>query len=155
MDKIKKFAPLGAVALGIIALIMVFLPSIAPKIGEAEETINGFKTAFGDDDNGLKFSIMNCLTWALLIGGIACAVLSYMQPDNQLFGYIAIAALFVAGIFFFCALGFTQFDVPKEYVDKVKEYLELGSGSIIAGICSILAAICAAAPVVMDKLNIK
>ena len=154
MDKIKKFAPIGAALLGIIALFMVFLPSIAPKIGEASETINGFKTAFGSDDNGLKFSIMNCLGWAILVAGIACAVLSYMQPENKLFGYIAIAAFFVAGIFFFCTLAFTQFDVPKDYAKELKEYLELGAGAIIAGICSILAAICAAAPVAMEMLGL-
>lgn len=149
MDKIKKFAPIGAALLGIIALIMVFLPSVQVSMLGFTADWNGFETAFGAEDDGFKFSIMNCLGWALLVVGIACAVLSYMQSENKLFGYIAIAALFVAGIFFFCTVGFCNIE------EEAKDLLELGSGSIIAGICSILAAICAAAPVVMDKLNIQ
>ncbi|MBQ8429314.1 MAG: hypothetical protein IJX30_04395 [Clostridia bacterium] len=152
MDKIKKYLPLGAAAFGVIALIMVFLPSVKLEFWGVEETWNGFQTAFGHKEDGqtvFKFSFMNCVTWALLIGGIACAVLSYMNANNKLFGYIAIVALFVAGIFFFCTVGFLNVE------QEAKDMLDLGAGAIIAGICSILAAICAAAPTAMDMLGIK
>ena len=149
MDKIKKFAPLGAAVLAIIALIMIFLPSVEVSFMGMTEDWNGLETAFGKDEDGFEFSIMNCLSWVLLIGGIACAVLSYMNSGNKLFGYIAIAALVVAAIFFFCTVNFCNIE------EEAKELLDLGTGAIIAGVCSILAAICAALPVVLDALNIK
>lgn len=148
MDKIKKFAPIGAALLGIIALFMVFLPSVKVSFMGFEADWNGFETAFGKEEDSFKFSIMNCLGWAILVAGIACAVLSYMQPENKLFGYVAIAALAVAGIFFFCTVGFCNIE------EEAKDMLDLGAGAIIAGICSILAAICAAAPVAMEMLGL-
>ena len=154
MDKIKKYAPLAALVLGVIAVIMIFLPSVVVEVMGESESWNGFVTAFGNEDEGFKLGFMNLLNWLILIGGVVCAFLSWKKPEKKLFAYIAIAALLVAGIFFFCTVAFTNLDgVSKEVAKEVKKFMDLGAGAIIAGICSILSALCVATPVVLDYLK--
>ena len=154
MDKVKKYAPWAALALGVIAFIMIFLPSVVAEFMGESESWNGFVTAFGNEEEGFDFGFMNFLNWLILIGGVVCVFLGIKKPENKLFTYIAIAALFLAGIFFFCTVAFTNLDgVSGDAVKEIKKYMELGAGAIIAGICSILGAICAATPIVLDCIK--
>lgn len=154
MDKIKKYAPLAALGLGVIAIIMIFLPSVVINVMGTSESWNGFVTAFGNEDEGFKLGFMNLLNWLILIGGVVCAFLSWKKPEKKIFTYIAIAALLLAGIFFFCTISFTNIDgVDKETAKEFKRFMDLGAGAIIAGICSILSSLCVAAPVVLDYLK--
>ena len=160
MNKIKKFAPLAAAVAAVIALIMIFLPAIAVE----EETYNGLKVIFGYTEEGsgmgitlkvevFAFSFMNLLTYLLVIAGGVCGVLAFMKSDKPIFTWIAAACLALAGIFFFCSVGFTV--LSKDLVDlgATKENFKLGAGAIIGGIVSILGALCAIAPTALKALK--
>lgn len=160
MNKIKKFAPLAAAVAAVIALIMIFLPAIVVE----EETYNGLKVIFGytEEESGMgitlkvevfAFSFMNLLTYLLVIAGGVCGVLAFMKSDKPIFTWIAAACLALAGIFFFCSVGFTV--LSKDLVDlgATKENFKLGAGAIIGGIVSILGALCAIAPTVLKALK--
>lgn len=154
MDKIKKYLPFAALGLALLAFLMIFFPAIVIKGGENIEWSGwGVSWAFLYDDDGT--SVLNALTYLILLGGIALFILSLLQ-DNKLFLHISIGCFFVTGIMFFCTVEFLAISArsagEKSYI---RECFVLGWGAIIAGICSIFAAICAAAPTVMDMLDIK
>lgn len=160
MNKIKKFAPLAAAVAAVIALIMIFLPAIVVE----EETYSGLKVIFGytEKQSGMgltlevelfAFSFMNLLTYLLVIAGGVCGVLAFMKSDKPIFAWIAAACLALAGIFFFCSVGFTV--LSKDLVDlgATKENFKLGAGAVIGGIVSILGALCAIAPTALKALK--
>lgn len=152
MDKIKKYLPFAAFGLIGIVCIMAFFPAI--QHNRSGEDWNWFKISIIHEE--YAFSFMNTLTYVLVLGGAALLVLSYINPDNKLFLYGAIGCLLLAGIFFFCAIAFLNLEeYPSKIHKMIRESLSLGAGAIIAGICSILAAICAAAPTVLNMLDIK
>jgi len=145
--------------LGIVAVVMLFLPFLSAEALGKTETVNGLSVIFGNEDKGLAFSFMNFLTLLLVLGGIALAVLSALK-GNKLASYGATLCLLLAGIFFFCGLNFFTLVIeegtPDKFVDGAyelaRELYDLGVGAIIAGICSILAAISAVGSTVIDKL---
>lgn len=161
MNKIKKFAPLAAAVAAVIALIMIFLPAIVVE----EETYSGLKVIFGYSEKApgmggitleievFAFSFMNLLTYLLVIAGGVCGVLAFMKSDKPIFTWIAAACLALAGIFFFCSVGFTV--LSKDLVDlgATKENFKLGAGAVIGGIVSILGALCAIAPTALKALK--
>ncbi|MBQ9714067.1 MAG: hypothetical protein IJV83_05595 [Clostridia bacterium] len=155
MDKVKKYLPLGAAIAGVLALILffacdvVYMEVMGEKVGDA---VNGWEATFGKKEEGVelvKFAFMNFLTVILLIGAIACAVLSYLKPENKMFAYIAAGLFALAAIFFFCAKGF--YCSANDVESEMKEYLKLGVGAIIAAILSLLSAAAVAVPAVLKK----
>ncbi len=171
--KIERFIPVIAAALGVIAIIMFFLPAVvipATKMGSVtigEDTVyNGWQTMFGffeKADNGdkiehLAFSFMNLLTLILVAAGIVLCVLSFLGKGNKFFALIAIACFIVAGVFFFLTLVFTQAGAAYTLngnlaQEKVKEAWKLGAGPIVGGILSILAGLVVSVPVVVKLLK--
>lgn len=157
-----------AAALGLVAVVMLFLPFIGySKEGfgiTVSEWANGFTVVFGGDLGELEyfgFSFMNLLTVLLLLAGVALSVFAALK-GNKMMAYGATACLLLAGIFFFCGNSFWVFasenlkDLDDKVVDALYEdtrkVFDLGVGAIIAGICSILAAISAVGSTVIDKL---
>lgn len=160
MNKIKKFAPLAAAVAAVIALIMIFLPAIVVE----EETYSGLKVIFGYSEKResalitleteiFAFSFMNLLTYLLVIAGGVCGVLAFIKSDKRIFAWIAAACLLVAGIFFFCSVGFTVLSKGLVDLGITKENFKLGAGAIIGGIVSILGALCAIAPTALKALK--
>ena len=157
MKLFKKFAPVIAAALGVIAVIMIFLPAIVA----GKNNYSGLKIVFGYMETTLsgklevdlfKFSFMNLLPYLLVLAGAALCVLSFLGKGNKYFVYAAIACFALAAIFFFCAIPFTLLaDYLQDAADKLgvnaKEGWKLGAGSVIAAICSIFSAACTAAPI--------
>lgn len=163
MDKIKKFAPLGAAVLGFVAVLMIFVAAVGSKINPSMTPYTGLEVVFGKTVTSgvlsvkvLDFSFVNLLPYLFAIGGIACAVLSYMKGDKK-FALIATALFVVAGVLFFFAIAGLQApafkDLSAEQIKSAKENLTLGAGPIVAAILSFLAAACAAAPTVLEKLG--
>ena len=164
MKELKKYAPLISAALGLIALIMLFLPAIVA----GEDVIKGTQAVFGWTEEVnvlvgvkkvemLEFSFMNLLTYVLVIAGIALAVLAFLQK-KELFAFIAAGCFAVAAVFFFCAIGFTVVaegwnELAALVNGDIKAEWKLGAGAVIGGICSILAVAAAVAPVVLKKLG--
>ena len=149
MDK-KKIISLAQIALGALALIMVFLPFL--KAGD--ETVNGLKVIFGSEDYGLKFSFMGLVLFLLVIAIIVLPVIKFLKPEKaKLLNIITLVCAVVAAILFFCACTsfVTSLDtdgVPAEWKDElVKQFfeaLDLGIGAILGGIIAILSGAAAA-----------
>ena len=168
--KIEKFIPLIAAALGVIAIIMFFLPAITIKVGDEVVNYNGWQAIFGFTETKdipvvgekkfeyLAFSFMNLLTLILLAAGIVLCVLSFLGKGNKFFAFIAIACFIVAAVFFFLTVAFTTAGAVYTLdgnlaQEKVKEAWKLGAGPIIGGILSILAGLVVSVPVVAKLLK--
>ena len=169
--KIEKFIPLIAAALGVVAIIMFFLPAVvipATKLTE-EVNYNGWQAIFGLTETSkvlgnevkteyLAFSLMNLLTLILVAAGIVLCVLSFLGKGNKFFAFIAIACFIVAAVFFFLTVAFTTAGAVYTFdgnlaQQKVKEAWKLGAGPIIGGILSILAGLVVSVPVVAKLLK--
>jgi hypothetical protein len=172
--KIEKFIPLIAAALGVVAIIMLFLPAVvipATKLTE-EVNYNGWQAIFGLTETSkvlgnevkteyLVFSFMNLLTLILVAAGIVLCVLSFLGKGNKFFAFIAIACFIVAAVFFFLTLKFTTAGsvyainlIGQELSQaEAKKGWALGVGPIIGGILSILAGLVVSVPVVAKLLK--
>ena len=146
--------PLSFVAavLGLVAVVMLFLPAIGIK--DTDTTYTGLQITFGYKDSLLgfeytvfDFSFMNLLTYILAVVGIVFSVLSAMGKGSKFAAFIAAAAFAVSGVFFFLSVSYT---LPNEDASKIisfvggdiKDALTLAYGAIIGGVASLLAAVC-------------
>ena len=167
--KIEKFIPLIAAALGVVAIIMFFLPAVTFEVGNKVVNYNGWQAIFGLTETEktllgetkieyLVFSFMNLLTLILVAAGIVLCVLSFLGKGNKFFAFIAIACFIVAAVFFFLTVAFTTAGAAYTLdgnlaQEKVKEAWKLGAGPIIGGILSILAGLVVSVPVVAKLLK--
>lgn len=129
-----------SVILGIVALVMLFLPAVKQKT--LELTYSGLDITFGYEEANIeifKFSFMNLLTYILVLAGIVCAILSAMGKSKKLTSLISSLAFIVGGVFFFLSITFSVLPVTGILAEAVKEELTLGYGAIIGAITSILA----------------
>lgn len=146
--------PLSFVAavLGLVAVVMLFLPAIGIK--DTDTTYTGLQITFGYKESLLgfeytvfDFSFMNLLTYILAVVGIVFSVLSAMGKGSKFAAFIAAAAFAVSGVFFFLSVSYT---LPNEDASKIisfvggdiKDVLTLAYGAIIGGVASLLAAVC-------------
>lgn len=146
--------PLSFVAavLGLVAVVMLFLPAIGIK--DTDTTYTGLQITFGYKESLLgfeytvfDFSFMNLLTYILAVVGIVFSVLSAMGKGSKFAAFIAVAAFAVSGVFFFLSVSYT---LPNEDASKIisfvggdiKDVLTLAYGAIIGGVASLLAAVC-------------
>lgn len=149
--QISSIVSLISAALGIVALVMIFLPAIGVK--DTETTYTGLQIVFGYKEKPFmsevtvfEFSFMNLLTYLLVIAGVVFTVLGLLGKGSKFATFIAAICFLVGGIFFFFQLQFcipntTVSNVTSLFGGNIKEIGSLGAGSIIGGICSILAAI--------------
>ena len=163
MKAFKKFAPVIAALLGVVAIVMLFLPAVVA----GENSFNGLKAVFGwtkttksivgtIETEMLKFSFMNLLSYILVAVGVVLSVLTFLGKGNKFFALIAAACFIVAAVFFFCTIPFTVVadgwnKLASAIGGNIKEGWKLGAGPIIAAICSILAAGTAVAPALLKK----
>lgn len=146
--------PLSFVAavLGLVAVVMLFLPAIGIK--DTDTTYTGLQITFGYKESLLgfeytvfDFSFMNLLTYSLAVVGIVFSVLSAVGKGSKFAAFIAAAAFAVSGVFFFLSVSYT---LPNEDASKIisfvggdiKDALTLAYGAIIGGVASLLAAVC-------------
>lgn len=146
--------PLSFVAavLGLVAVVMLFLPAIGIK--DTDTTYTGLQITFGYKESLLgfeytvfDFSFMNLLTYILAVVGIVFSVLSAVGKGSKFAAFIAAAAFAVSGVFFFLSVSYT---LPNEDASKIisfvggdiKDALTLAYGAIIGGVASLLAAVC-------------
>ena len=165
-NDIAKYTVFASVLLGIVAVVMMFLPAIAIK--DSETSYTGLQLAFGYSktvegwgDSIITtayagFSFMNLLTYILAIVGIVFTVLGAMGKGGKFATFISAVAFIASGVFFFLQ---GSFCVPLEGMEglvgllggNIKDYFVIGAGAIIGGITSILAGICALAKIVLSK----
>lgn len=155
--KISPIASLIAIVLGIIAIAMIFAPSIGIK--DRDSTYTGLQIVFGYTEKTVfaevihfEFSFMNLLTYLLVAVGVVFVILGAMGKGSKLASFIALVAFAVSAVFFFMQVALS---VPNEDLEvivagvgnlmgkdiSVKDYLTLAVGSIIGAVCSILSAL--------------
>lgn len=164
MKAFKKFAPVIAALLGVVAIVMLFLPAV---VLSEDVSYNGWQVMFGYTETNkvfgsemktevLAFSFMNLLSLILVAVGVVLSVLTFLGKGNKFFALIAAACFIVAAVFFFLTLTFATAGKGLTLdgtlaQEKIKEGWKLGAGPIIAAICSILAAGTAVAPALLKK----
>ena len=149
-----------AVALGVVAVCMLFLTSVkvvTKVLGVTGTTeFKGKEVVFGLEDFA-GFSIMNLLPYILVVVGVVFAVVSLASKKKaKMFDYIAGIALVVGGVLFFVTAGFTQWtESYKNVLDlgikAETTTVSLGIGAIISAITSILAGVLVCAKQLMKK----
>lgn len=134
-----------AVLLGIVAIVMMFAPSIGIK--DLNTTFKGMEVTFGYQGSLwgfsgtiLEFSIMNLISYILVAGGIVFTILGALGRGSKFAGFIAAGAFVVAGIFFFLMPQYVIFSSgAKRLFDLLGKKLTLGAGAIVSAVCSLLA----------------
>jgi len=153
--ELKGILSIAGIILGLVAIVMMFLPAIGIK--DSETTYTGLQLAFGYKETTqilgtvihFEFSFMNLLTYLLLIGGVVFSVLSFINRGGRFASFIAMGLTLVAGVFFFLTISFC---IPGEGLSdfvsflggNIKDSFVLSAGSIIGGITSILSCACLA-----------
>lgn len=160
----KKKIDLGIIAtavaalLGVVAVIMLFLPAIA--VVDSDTTYKATEIIFGLKKTEpiigevvyFEFSFMNLLTYILVAVGVVFTVLGYLGKGSKFASLIATASFLVAGIFFLLQVAFC---IPGKGIEdfvsgmgsllgketSIKDSLKLAAGPIIGAICSFLAAV--------------
>ena len=150
MEKLKKYSPLIAGILAIVAAVMIFLPAVQQTSFYGTATDSGLNVTFGL--NGWAFSFMNLVTYALAILG---AVLCFMsvKKENDALNIIAAVILVVAAVFFFMTVNFSTVEIMGVKTSANSFGCSLGIGAILGGICSIIAAVGIVCPLVLKKLG--
>ena len=136
--KLKKILSIVAVALGVVALIMLFLPQVKLSAMGMSENYNGIKTTFGNKDDGFKFAFGNLLTYIFVIAGIVLAIMAMLGKGGKILPIVGGALFVVAGIFFFCTVKFVAVEGGSAAKKVFEEFAKLGVGAILGGIVAIL-----------------
>ena len=136
MKALKKYFPLIALACGVLACVMIFLP-----IGSwMDHEYTGMQVALGDSDEYLEFSFINTLAYVLAIAGAALAFLG-AKNNNKMMKYAAIACFALAAILFFTAKNYVQLDgVGGAYAKEIRKQMEYEIGAYLSAIFCILGA---------------
>ncbi|MBR2903242.1 MAG: hypothetical protein IKC37_01210 [Clostridia bacterium] len=167
MKIVKKFAPIIASVLGLVAIVMIFCTAMV-NAEDANEVYAGWQVVFGYSlatkvGNSttytpiFAFSFMNLVPYILVLGGIALSVLLFLGKGNKILFWVAVALFAVAAVFFFLTWvgAIREPSMLGDYVvksgEELKQALTIGFGPIVAGICSILAAAAASAPFFIEK----
>lgn len=127
----------AAILLGLVALVMLFLPNVAIK--DTDTTYTGLQMAFGYSETvpviGTKvkifdFSFMNLLVYILAAGGIVISII--FANGGKLFTLIAAAAFIASGVMFFPSPSFCAYLLGSDV-------LELAWGAIVGAVAALIA----------------
>lgn len=157
-NNLTQIVTAAAVLLGLVAIAMIFVPTIGVK--DSDTTYTGMQLAFGYSVTksvaGLsatltyfEFSFMSLLTYILALAGTVVALMGLIKNSfaSGLFRIIAAACFIVSGVFFFMAVNFC---VPGKDISSlvslvggnIKNSLILAVGAYIGGITAIIAGVC-------------
>ncbi len=146
-----------SVILGIVAIAMIFAPSIAIK--NTEQTYSGLQIVFGFTESTFlgkiehfSFSFMNLITYLAVVMGIIFTILGALGKGSKFASFIAIVAFVVSAVLFFMQITLCA---PNQEMEKIisglgqllgekssiKDSFVLAYGSIVSAVCSILAAL--------------
>lgn len=160
IERFKKSWLVVAVLSGVFAVLMIFCPAFVLDFAFEELVdmemegfdmfnVNGLKAVFGweikvdeEECEVLKFSFLQCLTYALPLIGVA--VLCYsVKSNNKKAMYVAIGCFLASALLFFHSVETLQWEskAKKREVEDVVDF-SLGAGAIIGGVCCLLSALC-------------
>lgn len=129
-----------AILLGLVALVMLFLPNVAIK--DTETTYTGLQIAFGLDKGEVikvavfEFSFMNLLVYILAAGGIVISLL--FSNGGKLFALIAAAAFIASGIMFFLSPSFCSYVLGSDVLELAWGAIVGAAAALIAGAAQLL-----------------
>lgn len=148
----KSFAFAATSALlGIVALIMLFCPTIGIK--DSDTTYTGLQVTFGHSESALGvsievfgFSFMNLLGYLLVAAGVVFAVMTMFGKDSKGTAFLSAVAFVVAGLLLFLSKSFVQVNEDATslfafFGGDIKNNLTLAYGAIVGAIASLLAGI--------------
>ncbi|MBR2376145.1 MAG: hypothetical protein IKA88_07660 [Clostridia bacterium] len=153
MKKVLGYLPLFVCALGVLAMMGLFMPAAE----FAGETYSGWNIAIGysetfevlGNETKIKvceFSVLNLAPYILVAMGIACAVTLYKAGHATKAAWSGALCFFAASLFFFVSPDFVRLsqDVEKALMNLgIKEIeVDLAFGAILAGSVSIFAGVC-------------
>ncbi len=157
MKKVLGYLPLFVCALGVLAMMGLFMPAAE----FAGETYSGWNIAIGcsetfevlGNETKIKvceFSVLNLAPYILVAMGIACAVTLYKAGHATKAAWSGALCFFAASLFFFAAPDFVRLSQEIENNTVVKKLEELGLelavdhafGSVLSVVLSFLAAVC-------------
>ena len=147
----------GALLLGLIALIMIFVNNVnivGAYSGEVHYAGSGLWAVFGHTtDNNISvfsFSVMNLITYLLVIAGMVLIGLKMGKVlKSKVVDLVAIGLFVVGGIFFFLVPAFAISSYANALGSLVS--LKLGVGAIVAGVLSLVSAIGLIVNLVLNK----
>lgn len=156
-NSLTQIVTAAAVLLGLVAIAMIFVPTIGVK--DADTTYTGMQLAFGYSVTksvaGLsatltyfEFSFMSLLTYILALAGTIVALMGLIKNKfaSGLFRIIAAACFIVSGVFFFMSLNFcipnTTATEAFKLIGDIKSNGVLAVGAYIGGITTIIAGVC-------------
>lgn len=139
-----------AVILGIVAIVMLFVPSVGIKnantailkksVFTGMEVTFGYQAVLGLTITVFEFSIMNLISYILVAGGVVFTILGALGRGSKFAGFIAAGAFIVAGVFFFLMPQYTVINSEAtRYLGNLNENLKLGAGAIVSAVCSLVA----------------
>ena len=142
-----------AALLTLVAIIMIFVTNIN-IVGKISEEVhyacNGLQVTFGFKDGNLEvysFSIMNLVTYLLLIAGFVLLLLELLNvTKSKVVDFVVLCVLVVSGVFFFLMPSFAVCPYANSLV-----VLNLGIGAILAGVLALVSACVVAAKMLMKK----
>ena len=156
----------AAILFGLIAVLLIFAPAIAPKkelaqLAGDDSPLAGSAVAFGNKDEKTVFSAY-VLAFALPLVGLILSVLALLGKGGKIVPIAAAVCFLVGGIFYFLPMAFVTPDLGELsgeakskaleiFRDMLKESCNVGLGAIFGGIFSILAACASAATLVVNK----
>ena len=164
--KLSSIVSLGAIVMAIVAFFLMFAPAVKGsftiggfKLGE--KTYTGADIAFGYTYTGeltstkyevFAFSFMNCLPYLLLLIGVVFSGLAAFGKLGKIAPVVAAACYLVAGVFFFCAVPFTQFHTDSaDAAAEMRKLLSLQAGVIVSGILAILSSLSSVSALFIKK----
>ena len=152
-NNLTQIVTAAAVLLGLVAIAMIFVPTVTVKGIINTYTFTGLNLAFGCNLENtstaiFEFSFMNLLTDILALAGTVVALMGLIKNSfaSGLFRIIAAACFIVSGVFFFMSLNFcipnTTATEAFKLIGDIKSNGVLAVGAYIGGITAIIAGVC-------------
>lgn len=152
-NNLTQIVTAAAVLLGLVAIAMIFVPTVTVKGIINTYTFTGLNLAFGCNLENtstaiFEFSFMNLLTYILALAGTVVALMGLIKNSfaSGLFRIIAAACFIVSGVFFFMSLNFcipnTTATEAFKLIGDIKSNGVLAVGAYIGGITAIIAGVC-------------
>lgn len=169
-EKIKKALPLIALTLGIISIIMIFLPAVEVAFFGMTEKCSGLKSVFGYkdfDQYGKKIQIFGFSFGALLpyVFAIGAGILAFLgsKKDNKIYKIVSAVLFLVATILFFSMVDLIVIDKEAFQTpltdaelelarELFKGYMDVSVGAVLGGICCIFGIIAVVVEMFYDNI---
>ena len=166
--QLGKLLAFASAIVGLVAVIMIFLPQIVAASENSDTAYNGIAIAFGKQISKIgtennyiltkvDFSFLNLLCYLLVVVGLLLTVLQICGIcKSKLVTFISAIAFIAGGVLFFFALNFSSIStitvtsigktnpVVKKFADFNSENAtawKLGTGAIVGGTMALLAGV--------------